>query len=105
MRYLHRTPDTTSHIDLIIFWINHDFDEDSYIPKYLQSFHLNISWRVPARSDAVQAARAVRAAAAVVSNAVQFHRGLTATLAHVQLGCGVASVVFDAHFKLDSRIV
>ena len=44
---------------------------------------LNISWRAPARSHAV---RAVRAAAAATSNAVQFHGGLTATLAHVQLG-------------------
>ena len=68
------------------------------------SGHLNISWRTPARSDA---ARAVRAAAAVASNAVQFHRGLTATLAHVQLGSWhflepmIGAVLFDVQFKLD----
>ena len=63
------------------------------------SGHLNISWRAGARSDAV---RAVRAAAAVASNAVQFRRGLTATLAHVQLGSWhflepmIGAVLFDA---------
>ena len=41
------------YIHFIIFWINHDFDEGRYTPKYLQSFwtpqHLMARWRAQRR--------------------------------------------------------